>query len=111
MDVKKYAEQYGISEAFFQQIIEEGILEEHASDLGKDKVEQGLSSCICLHALGLDLPTIKNYVQLEQSKQDAIQARINILAKARKEMLTHMHNAKDTVDCIERIMIDLNRME
>lgn len=111
MKIKQCRERYGVSEELMQQFINAGVAEDlllHTDDdFEREDVQKRLSFCICLHSLGLDIPVIKDYLFLDESKEGSAEARIAILRKARNTALKQMHDAKDLLECINAMMKEL----
>ncbi|EFP61537.1 hypothetical protein HMPREF0983_01950 [Erysipelotrichaceae bacterium 3_1_53] len=98
MKKSELCEAYGVSLNFLQQFIDAGILKDVQYDSGKDSYSeaevQTFSTCICLHSLGFDIKSIKEYVLLESAKRDTRKERITLLQKYRDMNLQDIHKTK-----------------
>lgn len=110
MDLKSCAEQYGISQELLHQFIDTGIIADitlqDTLDVELDEEMNKLSSCICLHSIGLDVATLKEYMRLKQSDEHR-DTRISMLCDAREIALHRMHEAFDVLECIDCIIKEL----
>ena len=107
MKKSELCEAYGVSLNFLQQFIDAGILKDVQYDSGKDSYSaaevQTFSTCICIHSLGFDIKSIKEYVLLESAKRDTRKERITLLQKN----LQDIHKTKKRMDCIDRALQEL----
>lgn len=111
MKLEELCKQYGIPIELVYQFISVGILDDLKAEMKDDiygsEAVKRLDSCICLHSLGLDVKTIKNYILLELSDKDTRSARIKILQNHRDENLKNVHKTKKVMDCIDCVLQEL----
>ena len=68
---------------------------------------QRLETCLCLHALGFDIQTIKAYCSLAESEGDTRALRKEMLQERRDEHLKNAHRIKKTLDCLDAVLQEL----
>lgn len=102
MNLRKIAEEYGVSEQLLQKFNESGLFDNLTAEIDTKTVSKRLSDCICLYSIGLELSTINEYLQLEQA-----QVKIDILNQLRKQKLTSIHDTKAKLDYIDKIIKEI----
>ncbi len=108
MNMKEFCRQYAVTEDVIKAFLHAGILKDIEDDLEKDCLcclaVQRLETCLCLHALGFAMQSIKAYCSLAESEDDTRALRKKMLQTHRDENLKNAHRIKKTLDCMDVIL-------
>lgn len=107
MNMKEFCRQYAVTKDVIKAFLHAGLLKGFEDDLERDCLccfaVQRLETCLCLHALGFDIQTIKAYCSLAESEDDTRVLRKEMLQERRDQHLKNAHRIKKTLDCLDAV--------
>lgn len=111
MNMKEFCRQYAVTEDVIKAFLHAGLLKDFEDDLERGRLccfaVQRLETCLCLHALGFDIQTIKAYCSLAESEDDTRALRKEMLQERRDQHLKNAHRIKKTLDCLDAVLQEL----
>ena len=108
MNMKEFCRKFAVTKDVIKAFLHAGLLKGFEDDLERDCLccfaVQRLETCLCLHALGFDIQTIKAYCSLAESEDDTRVLRKEMLQERRDQHLKNAHRIKKTLDCLDAVL-------